>query len=144
MNKYIINESTLVLFSLGNKTQVYEKYRNLVINCDLYNLINDNCKFYGSSLNGRCESTEYLIGIKYKCPIILSERKKLIFFPTTSYKSEDCVWINYKAIDKYYLNDQYQLTICLKNNKKIELNISNHIISNQILKSSRLESFFND
>ena len=142
MNKYIINESTLVLFSLGNKTQVYEKYINYIINENIVDIVDNSCKYYGSSLRGRCDATEYLIGIKYKCPIIMSENKNIIFFPTTSYKNEDCVWINYKGIEKYYLNDKNSLIIELINGKILELNISNNVISNQILKSSRLESIF--
>ena len=75
MNNYIINESTLVLFSLGSKTQVYEKYTNYVINKNLYPLMDECCKYYGSSLKGRCEATEYLIGIKYKYAIIPTANK---------------------------------------------------------------------
>jgi competence protein ComK len=142
MNKYIITDSTLVLFSLGTKTQVYEKYTNYIIDKDLYTLIDDNCKYYGSSLKGRCEATEFLTGIKYKCPIILSESKHLIFFPTSSYKNEKCVWFNYYGIDHYFMNENMLLTVYLKNNKKIELDISNNVINNQILKASRLESIF--
>ena len=142
MDKYIINEATLVLFSLGNKTQVYEKYANYVIDNDLYSLIDYNCKHYGSSLKGRCEATEFLTGIKYKCPIIISEIRKLIFFPTSSYKNDECVWINYYAVERYFVNEKSNLTIILKGNKKIILNISSNIISNQIFKASRLESVF--
>ena len=142
MNKYIINESTLVLFSLGNKTQVYEKYTNYIVDKELLTIINESCMYYGSSFKGRCEATEYLIGIKYKCPIIISEKHNIIFFPTTSFKCNDCVWLNYKAIDKYYFNDKSELIVHLINKKTIELNISNNVLSNQILKSSRLESIF--
>ena len=142
MNKYIINESTLVLFSLGNKTQVYEKYTNYIIDQDVSSIINNSCMYYGSSFKGRCDATEFLIGIRYKCPIIISERKCIIFFPTTSPRVNECVWLNYKGIDKYYLNEKLDLIICLKNGKNISLNISSNVLSNQLLKSSRLESIF--
>lgn len=142
MNKYIINESTLVLFSLGNRTQVYEKYTNYIIDQSIMSIIDNSCKYYGSSFKGRCDATDYLIGIRYKCPIIISEKKCLIFFPTSSPRFDECVWINYKAIKKYYLNEQNELIIILNNDKKLILNISSNIMTNQILKSSRLESIF--
>ena len=142
MNKYIINESTLVLFSLGNRTQVYEKYTNYIIDQSIMSIIDNSCKYYGSSFKGRCDATDYLIGIRYKCPIIISEKKCLIFFPTSSPRYDECVWINYKAIKKYYLNEQNELIIILNNDKKLILNISSNIMTNQILKSSRLESIF--
>lgn len=142
MNKYIINESTLVLFSLGNRTQVYENYTNYIIDQSIMSIIDNSCKYYGSSFKGRCDATDYLIGIRYKCPIIISEKKCLIFFPTSSPRFDECVWINYKAIKKYYLNEQNELIIILNNDKKLILNISSNIMTNQILKSSRLESIF--
>ena len=144
MDKYIITDATLVLFSLGSKTQVYEKYTNYVVNKTLIDIIEENCKYYGSSLKGRCEATEFLTGIKYKCPIILSEMKHLIFFPTTSFKSEDCVWFNYRNIESYYNKDNYHLVVWMKGNKKVEINISNNVMSNQILKASRLDSILNN
>jgi len=140
MNNYIINESTLVLFSLGEKTKVYEKYVNYVVNKKLITIIDESCKYYGSSLKGRTDATAFLIGVSYKCPIVVSEKKNIIFFPTNSMHNSDCVWVNYQMIDNYYLNDNKLLTVNFKYDKSIELDISSNVFCNQILKSSRLES----
>lgn len=140
MDNYIINDSTLALISNKNSTIVYEKYQTLDINNKSINIVDISCKYYGSSFLGRCGASDYLIGIKYKCPIIISEVKELIFFPTTSYKNEDCVWINYKGVKKYYTTDNQQLEIEFINDIKITMNLSNRVFCNQIFKSSRLES----
>jgi len=50
------------------------------------------------------------------------------------------MWINYNSIEKYSTKNSKESIIILKNGFKITLEISNHIISNQIFKSSRLES----
>lgn len=123
-----------------NQSKVIENYITYIVNKKVFDIINDSCKSYGSSYIGRCEATDYMIGVKYKCPIIISEVKEIIMFPSSSAKKEDCVWINYNAIEKYYTNNKNILIILLKNGRKFELNISSRIISNQIFKSSRLES----
>lgn len=123
-----------------NKSKVVENYITYIINQTPFEIINESCKNYGSSFIGRCESTEYLTGVKYKCPIVISEVKEIIMFPTLSAKCVNCVWINYHGILKYYNSKPKELTIILKNNRRIFLELSNRIISNQIFKSSRLES----
>ena len=139
MQNYIINEETLVLKANNKKTEIIEKNCEFIVAQQILSIIDESCKYYGSSLKGRREGSNYLLGNNYKVPIIIDEYQELIFFPTSSYKKEDIIWINYYYIDKYYGKDNNTIII-FKNNKKISFNISNKIINNQILKSSRLES----
>jgi len=141
VDKYYINENTLMIMPYnGIQSKVIESYISYVVNRRPYDIINDSCKSYGSSLQGRCEATDYMIGVKYKCPIVISEVKEIIMFPTTSAKKNSCMWINYNSIEKYSTKNSKESIKILKNGFKITLEISNHIISNQIFKSSRLES----
>ena len=141
MENYIINLDTLVVLPHANGSKIIEKYKEVYINKSPTQIINDSCKYYGSSLKGRCESTYYLIGIKYKCPIIISEVQKIILFPTASYNNKECIWFNYNSILNYYSEyKKNKLIIHLINNKNITINISKNVISNQIFKSARLES----
>lgn len=140
MDNYLINDSTLLIMPLkAGKSKVIEKYITYEINQPPLMIIEDSCRYYGSSYAGRCAGTEYLTGIKYKCPIIISELSEIIFFPTESSKNVNTIWINYHAVKKYFSNDE-NLYLELVNGQKILLNISNRVLSNQILKSSRLES----
>ena len=59
------------------------------------NIIENSCEYFGSSYLGRHEGTKKLIGITHKAPIIIEESKNLIYFPTTSPRLTDCVWIKY-------------------------------------------------
>jgi len=87
VDKYYINENTLMIMPYnGIQSKVIESYISYVVNRRPYDIINDSCKSYGSSLQGRCEATDYMIGVKYKCPIVISEVKEIIMFPTTSAK----------------------------------------------------------
>ena len=102
-------------------------------------IINEICNYYCSSLKGRIEGSNYLLGNNYKTPVIISETREIILFPTSSYRSDDCIWINYKKIDRYY-SKRLNTIIEFINGKKITIRLSNKVINKQILKSSRLES----
>lgn len=137
--QYLISKNTILVTKKGNNTLVYENNNSNLINKQIINIMDNSCKYYGSSLKGRIEGTNYLLGSIYKAPIIISEKKEIIMFPTSSFNSDDCTWINYNWIDNYYCNGGRTI-ICFKNGLKIELNISPKVINNQILRSSRLES----
>ena len=137
--QYIINQNTILFLKNGNSTIIYENNNKKIIENKIEFLLNDCCKYYGSSLKGRIEGSNYLLGSIYKAPIIISEFKEIIMFPTASFKCSDCMWINYSWIEKYFF-DNNKTFIIFKNGLKIEINISTKIINNQILRSSRLES----
>jgi len=140
MEKYIINEKTLAIIPIDGRSKIVEDYITYMIDDSPFNILNNSCKYYGSSFEGRVSASDFLIGVKYKCPIIISETKKIIFFPTSSYRQKECIWLNYEAISKYYVNKNNNLIVELHNNLKIELNLSARIFNNQLLKSSRLDS----
>ena len=139
MDKYLINENTILLMSYNDKTKVLENNISYLINLKIIDIIDESCKYYGSSYKGRVSASNYLLGISYKVPIILSEYNEIIMFPTSSQRDKNCIWINYSYVKNFYsLNNK--VIIEFKNSKKIELDISKSVINNQILKSSRLES----
>ena len=80
------------------------------------------------------------MGIKIKVPIIISESKKIIFFPTMSLKNINCIWFNLNSIDKYFSTTDSLLNVKLINGSNITINCSNYIFNNQYLKALRLKS----
>lgn len=139
MNNYEINTNTYILLPIGLKTRVIEQNKTFIVNKSTYDIMCDSCLYFGSSLEGRKKGTENMIGIRYKTPIIIEESNNIIFFPTESYKSQNCIWISLNNINRYY-NLKNQSVIEFKNNKKIYLNLSYGIIENQILRSTRLDA----
>lgn len=136
--RYEINKSTLVLIPKGEKqTKVYEEEREFIINKTPLEIIDDSCRFFGSSYLGRFEGTKSLVGYNYKSPIIIEETNKIIFFPTTSPRLAECIWVSLNNIKDYLSENNYSLLI-LKNNKKIKINISFNTLENQILRSTKL------
>lgn len=139
MDKYEINDKTIALYSLTNKTRVYEEDRSFVVDALASEIMEDSCTYFGSSLEGRKKGTHNLIGVSYKAPIIVEESNDMIFFPTTSPKVKSCSWLRFNKIKRYYYKNNH-LVVEFKNGDKILLNISYDMINNQILRATRLES----
>ena len=140
MKDYEINSDTLALIFAGNKTRVYENNKVFLVDKLPNKIVSDSCSFFGSSLSGRQEGTNNLIGVSYKCPIIIEESKKIIFFPTCSPRIDKCSWIGINNIENYYSDHLGRTIIKFKNGRKILLAESFGRIDNQILRATRLES----
>ncbi len=137
--KYEINDKTVALYAMTDKTRVYEEEKNFVIDKPATEIMEESCSYFGSSLEGRKKGTANLIGVSYKAPIIVEESNEVIFFPTSSPKMKTCSWIRFNSIDRFYYKNNH-LVVEFKNGNKILLNTSYDIINNQILRATRLES----
>lgn len=138
--EYEINNSTLAVISIDScSCRVLEEEAEYIVNKSSYEIIDNSCKYFGSSYQGRYEGTKNLIGMNYKLPIIIEESRNIIFFPTTSPRLDDCYWISLNKISNYTIEDD-KVYILFKNGTKIKVNISFFALENQILRASRLES----
>ncbi len=143
MDKYEINDKTVALYSMNNKTRVYEENQNFIVNQPASEIMEDSCSYFGSSLEGRKKGTNSLIGVTYKAPIIVEESRNMIFFPTTSPRLKNCSWLRSNKIKSYYYKNNH-LVVEFKNGDKILLNSSYDMINNQVLRATRLESILRD
>ncbi len=140
MENYEINSSTLAIIPLdSNNSKVYEEEDSYIVNQSSNSIIKRNCEFYGSSYEGRCVGTKSLTGIKSKFPIIIEESRNIIFFPTTSSRTQQSCWIALNKIKKYNKKSYYS-EIEFKNNRKLDLDISYYSLENQICRSIILKS----
>ena len=78
-----------------------------------------------------------MINIKSKSPIIIEETGKLIFFPTTSSRTNKCSWISLNNIYEYYKENRSTI-IKFSCGKSLILPFSFGIIDNQVLRATRL------
>ena len=138
--EYRINTKTLAIVPLSKKkTKVYENDNVIIINKNAQKIIAENCEYFGSSYDGRKKGTMELIGITHKAPILIEDSNNIIFFPTSSPRLNDCSWISLNNIDSYQPYDDESI-ISFQNNLKLQVNVSNKIINNQVLRATRLES----
>lgn len=140
LENYEITKNTLAIIPIDSKrSEVIEDDETFIINKNSTKIVDDSCKFFGSSLNGRHEGTKNLIGVNYKAPIIVEETNEMIFFPTNSPRIPDCTWISLNNLENYKKNDG-KTQIYFKNGKKIDIDVSYGSFENQVLRSTRLES----
>ena len=143
MKNYEININTLALIPLNDETtKIIEEEEEFIIKKSSLKIIDDKCKFFGSSYNGRFEGTKNILGVSHKAPIIIEESRELIFFPTKSPRLVNCEWISLFNIKSYKKIGQNVL-INFYCEKSITLNISYGIFDNQVLRATRLITLLN-
>jgi len=140
MNCYEINSDTLAILPIDNyRTKIIEKDNSFIVNNTPMKIIENSCRYFGSSYEGRFVGTKNLIGISHKAPIIIEESREIIFFPTNSPRLYDCAWISLKNLQNYKKNDTNS-TVIFNNGNSINLDISYGSLDNQVLRAARLES----
>ncbi len=145
MEEYEINESTNALIPLTeNKTKVIEDYRSCEINKKTLKIVDESCKYFGSSYQGRFEGAKKMLGPKiYKAPIIVEESKEMIYFPTGSSRAADCAWFSLKKV-KNVERKGYNTLVEFQSNQKIEVKISFESFQNQLLRASYLSTILRE
>lgn len=140
MKNYEINDETLAIIPVSeNQVKVYELEDSFFVDNQATQIMEESCRYFGSSLDGRRKGTETMIGVNYKAPVIVEESKEIIFFPMSSTRAHDTIWIGLKHIRTYYRTGK-GITIEFQNGKKLTLDVSFGIVDNQILRATRLES----
>lgn len=140
LESYEINYDTLAIIPISSKlSKVVEKEDTFIVNKAATEIIDDSCRYFGSTFKGRSEATKNLIGINYKSPIIIEETRDIIFFPTGSPRFNNCYWISLNNIKTSNKINKYSSIIFI-NDYELELNISYESLKNQILRATLLES----
>lgn len=82
---YEIDLSTLLLIGIDEEsTKIVTLTDEFIIHENVKTIIDNSCKFFGSSLTDRIKTTNRLINITSKSPIIIEESRNIIFFPLKS------------------------------------------------------------
>lgn len=138
MKYYEINEDTIAVIPIGfEKTKIVEKNNEYIINARAYSIMDESCKYYGSTYKGRLNAAKKILQCSYKLPILVEESQNLIFFPTKSSLEEDCCWINFNYIEKIDKTENGSV-IFFTNQKDIIIPVSKLSLENQISRSIRL------
>ncbi len=140
MQNYEINADTLAIIPISDyKSRIIEKNNVLEIDMTPMKIIDNSCRYFGSSYKGRFYGTRDLIGVSHKSPIIVEESREIIFFPTNSPRLYECIWVSLKNINDYKRNTDSS-TIIFNSGYNLEVDISYGSLDNQVLRAARLES----
>ena len=138
MDFYEINDETIAVIPIEyEKTRIIEKEHEYIIEKKAYSIMDESCKYYGSTYKGRLKAAKDILDCSYKLPILVEESHNIVFFPTKSSLEDDCCWINFNYIKDIKKIDNKCL-INFSNNTEILFNTSKLSIENQISRSTRL------
>ena len=140
INKYEFSRGTLAVIPNDEKTSlVLEDEDRYLVNDTTFHIMEESCKYFGSSYEGRKEGAKNILGAEYKVPIVIEDSTNLIAFPTTSPYSDDCVWISLRRIQNIYKIDNYNTKVLFDNDKEIIVPCSFRSVENQLARASRLD-----
>ena len=140
INKYEFSRGTLaVVPNEGETSLVLEDNERYIVDDKPIHIMEESCKYFGSSYEGRKEGSRSILGAEYKVPIVIEDSTNLIAFPTTSPFAEDCCWISLKRVDNIYKIDNYNTKIVFDNNEEIVVPCSFRSVENQLSRASRLD-----
>lgn len=117
------NNQTILLLSDGS-TQV--------INQQIKKILNQACLDYGSTLQGSIDAIKYHLKIKQKCPVCVSIRHHMMFFPIPYGDATCALWIRYHPLMQAYAVSSNQSVIQLNESFKISIDVNIRMIKRQI------------
>lgn len=137
---YYINRSTCVIIPIGkNESKVIEIDNSFIVNKSAKSIIDESCKYFGSTYQGRIDGSKEILKMNYKLPIVIENFNGLIFFPTSSPRFNECLWISLNNIDNYIKDDKNSKIYFIGGNE-FDIEISYYSLENQIFRASLLDS----
>ena len=141
---YEIDLSTLMLIGLSdNETKVITLDNDFIIKESCRKIIDNSCRYFGSSLTDRINATNRLVNMASKTPIVVEESRNIIFFPLKSTREKNNIWISFNHLDKY-TKDGHNTVFKFKNGKEMTLRFSYYIVDNQVTRSLILDYEINN
>ncbi len=136
LQEYEVNVGTMALLPYFDKyanlyTIVIEEREHFTVPRSPWKVIDDSCKYFGSSYVGRLNGVKEVMGISKKAPIAVSVELAIFFFPHESPSNHSCVWLSHSHIKKVKRREKKNTQIYFTNGKSIDVKASeNSILSN--------------
>ena len=96
-----------------------------------YDLIDSWCILNGASARGRMDAYKTLTAKNRKVPVLISEISQEIWFPTTSYKSNDCEWIRADQILSLQKVKQDKTRVQFLSGYEMEVRVNYRVLKKQ-------------
>ncbi len=140
MDSYEINKDTCAVMSVNDGiSKILEKDDEYFVNKSSYEVMEDSCAYYGSSCEGRAKGTKMILGSNYKVPIVIEETNEIIFFPTESSRSANCIWLSLNNIRSYEKCNGFT-KVTFNSGKELIIKMSLSSFESQVLRANRLGS----
>ena len=129
LDVYFINKATCAIIPIDKSvSKVIEFDDSFIVNKSVNCIIDESCKYFGSSYKGRFEGSKNILKMNYKLPIVIEEYNNIIFFPTSSPRFNQCIWISLNNISNYSKSGSFS-KIIFNGGMDLELNLSYYLVS---------------
>lgn len=136
---YEIDLSTLMLIGIDDySTLVITTEKEFIVQENAKKIIDNSCKFFGSSLRECTNATQRIVNIHSKVPIIIEQSRSIIFFPLKSSREKNNIWISFNNLIKYEKKDN-KTVLYFKENIVKKIEFSYYIVDNQVTRSLVLD-----
>ena len=131
--KYEISNGTLAIVpNEDDNSLIYEDNERFIVEESPFKIMEDSCKYFGSTYKGRNDSAKEILGAEFKIPVVIEASTYLIVFPTTSPIAEDCAWICLNRVKNINKLDSFNTKITFDNDKELIVPCSYRSIENQL------------
>ena len=138
--KYEISNGTLAIVpNEDDNSLIYEDNERFIVEETPFKIMEESCKYFGSTYKGRKDSAKEILGAEYKIPVVIEDSTNLIIFPTTSPQAEDCAWICLNRVKNIKKVDSFNTKITFDNDRELIVPCSYRSIENQLSRASRLD-----
>ncbi|KKI93690.1 hypothetical protein WQ54_02675 [Bacillus sp. SA1-12] len=121
-------------------SEIIECEEELVVHKRPMDVIDQSCRYFGSSYSGRKEGTKDLVKITRKSPIVIDPANSIYFFPTTSSTKTHCVWLSHGYVKEYSKAKHDNTLVTFINGKTITLPLSVGSFENQLFRTAQLRT----
>ncbi|MGI8314486.1 competence protein ComK [Halobacillus mangrovi] len=147
--EYEINPQTMALIAKYDDrgqviTQVVERGNRFEITKCPSQVVDDSCRYFASSLEGRILGTKQVTSYTHKPPIVISEAMGIYFFPIISPKRKECSWVAHKYIRSYKGESDHTTTIQFSNGVNLNLPVSVGMFANQVQRTAHFRVILED
>ncbi|HZH63193.1 MAG TPA: competence protein ComK [Metabacillus sp.] len=142
VNDYLINRFTMAILPVENKfcSQVIEYEKEIFVEKRPMEVIDQSCKYFGSSYSGRKTGTKDLMKVTHKPPIVIDPANSIYFFPTTSSTRAHCAWISHSFVKEYSATKEDNTKIIFTNGKQLNVPVSVGSFENQLFRTAQLRT----
>lgn len=142
-DEYIMTSDTMALVPHLNQygelwSFAMELNRTILIRKNPKTILNDSCKFFGSSYEGRVDGTKAIMNRGKMYPIAICVPLDMYMFPLVSPNNYTCVWLSYvhiRDIDAYQI---HHAKITFMNEQQLIVNKSKKLIESKKFRTGEL------
>ncbi len=139
---YTINRFTMAILPKENKycSEVLEFENEMIVKKRPMEVIDQSCRYFGSSYSGRKTGTKDLMKVTHKPPIVIDPANSIYFFPTTSSTRAHCAWISHSFVKEYSATKDDNTDIMFTNGRQITVPVSIGSFENQLFRTAQLRT----